>query len=204
MSSGISPRTNTSSPATRPAPRARIAMSHASGSAWTLQRSSMEPRSLGVVERARHDLGADLAGAELGRERTVVARPDPAEPDRPVEDGAARGRRHATPDRLAVVQRDPSELRAAAIERQPDELPADREPAEALERARSDERLLARVHGPDEPELRRRVVRERVLPDVRMPLLQAQDLERVQPVRRDPERFARLEELLPELRSPRA
>ena len=30
MSSGIAPRTNTSSPATRPAPRARIAMSHAS------------------------------------------------------------------------------------------------------------------------------------------------------------------------------
>ena len=75
-------------------------------------------------------------------------------------------------------------------------------PGEALERAGGREALRG-SHRTVEAELRRRVVRERVLSDVEMSLLEPEDLERVEPVRTESERGAFPDERRPEVRSSR-
>ena len=69
--------------------------------------------------------------------------------------------------------------------------------------ARATREALPRVDGPLEPELRRRVVGQGVLPDVHVPLLEPKHLERVQTVRRQAERNAGLLDRAPELRTAR-
>ena len=104
---------------------------------------------------------------------------DPAERDRPAGGLGARARGHPPDDAAVGEERDPAPR--LALDAESHQVRSSGSAAHALERGLPDEPRLVHRDGPLQAELRRMVVRQRVLSEVQVTLLQPEDVEGAQP-----------------------